>query len=299
MYEENMTKLKSMTGFGRIVANNDIYSLSIEIRSVNGKILDIKWRLPQLIRHFENRFDKIVRNFASRGRVEINMDLQYIDKKTELCFDSPKAEAMLQTISDFAKAKNSEFTPDYNRLLSIQSLWAGNQEEADEELFTFIQEALNVALKDWDNSKQMEAKSLYQDLQARIINMQDWTRNIEKNAPLIKEQRFKSVRERLQEVLTNLESSLDENRFLQELVILSDKLDVSEEMTRLNSHLERLRFLLTSGEEAGRKLDFTLQECFREINTCGNKIQDAQMSAIVVDFKNELEKCREQVQNIE
>ena len=86
---------------------------------------------------------------------------------------------------------------------------------------------------------------------------------------------------------------------MQEITILADKLDVSEEITRLKAHLERLRELLKSGQDAGRRLDFTMQECFREINTCGNKIQDAQLSRLVVDFKNELEKCREQVQNIE
>ena len=92
---------------------------------------------------------------------------------------------------------------------------------------------------------------------------------------------------------------LDEARFLQEIVLLADKLDVSEELTRLAAHLDRLRELLALGRDAGRKLDFTMQECFREISTCGNKIQDVQVSRLVVDVKNELEKCREQIQNLE
>ena len=107
------------------------------------------------------------------------------------------------------------------------------------------------------------------------------------------------LRERLSEALSAVSGELEEGRFLQEVVILADKLDVSEELTRLHAHLERLRALLDIGADAGRRLDFTLQECFREIATCGNKIQDAQTSRLVVDFKNELEKCREQVQNLE
>ena len=107
------------------------------------------------------------------------------------------------------------------------------------------------------------------------------------------------LRERLSEALAAVNGELEEGRFLQEVVILADKLDVSEELTRLHAHLERLRALLDLGTDAGRRLDFTLQECFREIATCGNKIQDAQTSRLVVDFKNELEKCREQVQNLE
>ena len=94
-------------------------------------------------------------------------------------------------------------------------------------------------------------------------------------------------------------ANLEEGRFLQEITIMADKLDVSEELTRLKAHMERLREILAQGGDAGRRLDFTIQECFREINTCGNKIQDSQISRIIVDFKNELEKCREQVQNIE
>jgi uncharacterized protein (TIGR00255 family) len=100
-------------------------------------------------------------------------------------------------------------------------------------------------------------------------------------------------------VLARNEVDLEEQRFLQEITLLSDKLDVSEEITRLNTHLVRLRELMQSGGDAGKRLDFTLQECFREINTCGNKIQDPQISHVVVDFKNEMEKCREQVQNLE
>ena len=107
------------------------------------------------------------------------------------------------------------------------------------------------------------------------------------------------LRERLSEALAAVNGELEEGRFLQDMVVLSDTRDVSEELTRLHAHLERLRDLLEIGTDAGRRLDFTLQECFREIATCGNKIQDAQTSRLVVDFKNELEKCREQVQNLE
>ena len=106
------------------------------------------------------------------------------------------------------------------------------------------------------------------------------------------------MRERLNEALEAV-NGLDENRFLQEITILADRLDVTEELTRLHTHLARLHELLDAGKDAGRRLDFTLQECFREINTCGNKIPDVQLSRMVVDFKNELEKCREQVQNLE
>ena len=144
-----------------------------------------------------------------------------------------------------------------------------------------------------------EAKALEKDILTRVLRMGEWLSLIEEQAPRIKEERFESLRERLNEVLEQYGQGLDEGRFLQEITLLADKLDVSEEAARLAVHLERLRELLAAGEDAGRRLDFTMQECFREINTCGNKLQSAQLARIVVDFKNELEKCREQVQNLE
>ena len=145
----------------------------------------------------------------------------------------------------------------------------------------------------------LEAKALEKDLLTRILRIEEWVERIRERAPDIKEDRFTQVRERLSELLDRHGQELDENRFIQEIALMADKLDVSEELTRLAVHLDRLRDLLSAGKDAGRKLDFTMQECFREITTCGNKIQDVQVSRLVVDVKNELEKCREQVQNVE
>ncbi len=288
-----------MTGFGRCQQNTQSHTIEFEIRSVNGRYLDMKWRLPPLVRHCENALEKIVRQFASRGRVEISLSLQNSNNQESSGFDNVKAKAMLLAISDFAKEQNDVFSVDYNNLLRVTGLWGGSEEELSEELVSTIQETLKSALKDWNNTREEEARNLCNDLQNRFTKMKSWLEKIEQRAPQVKESRFLGIRERLQEILVNLESNLEESRFLQEMVIISDKLDVSEEITRLYSHFNRLDTILKSGEDAGRKLDFTLQECFREINTCGNKIQDAELSVLVVDFKNELEKCREQVQNLE
>lgn len=163
----------------------------------------------------------------------------------------------------------------------------------------FAKESLITALKDWNISREEEAKALKADLTARFAKMRDWLNQINAKAPDVKESRFQVVRERVQEVLQRMEATFDENRFLQEIVLIADKLDISEECTRLDAHIKRLFELMDNAEDAGRKLDFTLQESFREINTCGNKVQDSVVSVIVVDYKNELEKCREQVQNLE
>lgn len=290
--------LRSMTGFGRFQRDDGDVVQTWEIRSVNSRFLDLKWKLPPQARNMEARFEKIVRRFASRGRVEISLNLQ-LENAARVNFDSAQASAMLDAVKSFASSRGDIFEVDYMTLMQLSSLWTSSGEADDDSLFELLASGLEGALADWNESRETEACALARDLEMRFGRMAEWISAIEERAPEVKKARFEQVRERLSDMLNNLGAELEEGRFLQEMVIMADKLDVTEELIRLHSHLVRLASLMESGEDAGRKLDFTLQESFREINTCGNKIQDAQVSRIVVDCKNELEKCREQVQNLE
>lgn len=289
----------SMTGFGRCFLEDGGLTQTWEVRSVNNRFMDIKWRLPLFVRPLESRLERMVKKYASRGRIEITLNAQAAAETAAPQFNAGQAAAMLDILAAFAKTRGDIFVPDYNRLLTASSLWNENLDEMDDERAASLEQGLSLALADWNESRGIEGKLLEKDLLTRIIRMEEWLSVIEEQAPRIKEERFAVVRERLQELLEHYGQSLDESRFLQEIALLADKLDVSEEITRLSAHLERLRELLASGEDVGRRLDFTMQECFREIATCGNKIQNAQSSRLIVDFKNELEKCREQVQNLE
>ena len=290
----------SMTGFGRCITEDEKFIQQWEIRSVNSRHLDLKWRLPMSVRSLETQLEKVVRRFAQRGRVEISLSLKRVGGVLVAAdFDAQQAAAMLDELAGFAQSRNDSFAPDYNVLLGLPMLWGDNSAEADEELRARLEEGLTMALHDWNEARAYEGRALTTDLHSRILRMEEWLARIEERAPAVKEERRQQVRERLHESLQGLDTELDESRFLQEIVILCDKLDVSEELTRLRAHLERLRELLDAAADAGRRLDFTLQECFREISTCGNKAQDVQLSRLVVDYKNELEKCREQVQNLE
>ncbi|MDL2315928.1 YicC family protein [Desulfovibrio sp. OttesenSCG-928-A18] len=292
--------LRSMTGFGRSFLEEERWTQIWEVRSVNGRHLDVRWRLPMPARALEPALEKLVKRHASRGRVEVSLFLQMHRADLQsLAFNEEQADAMLQTLSDFAASRGDAYSPDYNRLLALGFLWDEGMPESDDALSESLERGLGMALEDWNESRAMEARALEKDLLTRILRMEEWVLRISERAPDIKEERFLLVRERLSEILERQGLELDENRFLQELVIMADKLDVSEELTRLDAHLDRLRELLQIGADAGRKLDFTMQECFREIATCGNKIQDVHVSRLVVDLKNELEKCREQVQNVE
>lgn len=292
--------LRSMTGFGRCLVEDGDIIQQWEVKSVNSRHLDLKWRLPVFVRSLESRLEKVVRQHAHRGRVDISLMLQYSgNARPAPAFDAQQASAMLDALQQLARQRGESFMPDYNCLLSLPMLWGDAGDEVAEELAQRLEEGLALALEDWNEARAAEGHALALDMNARVLRMEEWSGIIEERAPAIKEERSANVRERLTEILAQQGADLDEGRFLQEIVILADKVDVSEEVTRLRTHLDRLRELLQAGKDAGRRLDFTLQECFREINTCGNKIPDMQLSRLVVDFKNELEKCREQVQNLE
>ncbi len=292
--------LRSMTGFGRCLVEDADFVQQWEVRSVNGKHLDIRWHLPSALRSLQARLEKIARQYALRGRVDISLVLQYGEHAPRnVHFDAPQASAMLDALQALAMQRQEAFTADYTAFLGIPSLWGAAEDAQEEYMADRLEEGLRVALEDWNDSRTGEGSALALDLHARLLRMEAWADVIEDRIPSIKEERMLTLRERLSDILSQYDVELDEGRFLQEITLLGDKLDVSEEVTRLRTHFQRFSELLQQGKDVGRKLDFTLQECFREINTCGNKIPDVQLSRLVVDIKNELEKCREQAQNIE
>ena len=295
--------LRSMTGFGRSVREDADWTQTWEIRSVNSRFLDPKWRIPASVRGLETRFERVVRRYATRGRVEVSLILQQRHPSASIELDEERAGAMLDALERLATQRGDVYEPDYSAFLGMSDLWERMDNDDAESLEEQLVAGLVVALEDWNESRATEGQALERDMSARIGQLEVWVEQILERAPEIKEERISQLRERLnqalQDVSQGLSVEIEEGRFLQEVVILADRLDVSEELTRLKAHLDRMRELLATGTDAGRRLDFTLQECFREINTCGNKIQDSCISRLVVDFKNELEKCREQVQNLE
>lgn len=297
-----------MTGYGRssTQACGDVadtargWAYTWEIKSVNGRHLDTKWRMPSSVRCMEQEFENLVRTKASRGRVEINLHLSIF--KPELLgirLNRPMVRAMIDEVRALAEHDGLDFLPDYNRFFTISSLWEEDSSGLDASLAESLARGLADALDDWNTAREKEGHSLYNDLRSRLNTMLTLHAQLAKRVAELGPEKAKAIEDRLTAFLSKHDLQPDENMLLQEVAILSDKLDVSEELTRLQAHLELVRELLEAGGECGKKLDFTLQECFREINTCGNKAQDPHVSRLAVDFKAELEKCREQVQNIE
>lgn len=289
----------SMTGYGRCLTDNPFGRQQWEIRSTNGRFLDLKWHLPKLVKPLEYQLEKVVRRHVIRGRVEISLDL-VLDKAfaPQLLLDEHMAGSMLKTISKFAEANDLKYSPDCNTFLQVPDLWVETRVDQTEAVLKNLESGLALALEDWNQSRLSEGEALTRDLFYRLQKMETWLGEIRDLAPVIVEERQNRLKSRIEELFSM--ENMDPVRVNQELVIIADKLDSTEEIIRLGVHLQRIRELLEKFEpDLGKRIDFTLQECFREINTCGNKLQSADLSKIVVDFKNELEKCREQAMNLE
>ena len=291
---------KSMTGFGRSITENDFASVVWEARSVNSRYLDLKWRLPLFLRSNESELEKVVRRFVERGRLEVTCNYQpHRPEALDVALNKPLAQAMLRSVADLAKDMGHDFTPDYTRMLTISHLWQEGMKDAPPELMEVLSSGLAQALEDLSAARLREGGLLAGDILARLEKLSVWHGEIRKLAPRVKEEKFQGLRTRLTSVLEKLGVEPSDERILQEVAVMTDKLDVTEELTRLGCHLDQIRELLGQPGDVGKRLDFLLQEAFREINTCGNKAQSIEVSRIVVEFKAELEKCREQVQNIE
>lgn len=290
----------SMTGFGRCLEDNPVCRQQWEIRSVNSRYLDIKWKLPRIAKGFEHRLEKIVRRHAKRGRLEISLNFQpgeqYMPKPR---FDEQSATSMLEALAEFADKNSLQFDPDLTRLLTVEALWSEPELQSCEIIFHEVEQGLAEALHDWNQSRQAEGEALRDDLLMRVSLMKKWLDQLNSLAPEVYAARKSNFRTKITELLKDY-NNVDMGRINQELIIIGDRHDATEELTRLFTHLARLETLLKNADaDLGRRIDFILQECFREINTCGNKLLDCEVSEIIVDFKNELEKCREQAMNLE
>ncbi|PKN09172.1 MAG: YicC family protein [Deltaproteobacteria bacterium HGW-Deltaproteobacteria-8] len=290
----------SMTGFGRHESITEEFSHVWEIRSVNNRFLDMKWRMPSVLRSLETRFEKVLRKNAARGRVDVSLSVETRSAALlGVSLNTAQAGAMLDQLRALAKTQGVAFAPDMNRLISASHLWRDDSAEPDPGLVASLEQGLKKALDDWNNSRRVEGEELARDLKERFARLRVLAASVGERVPLVLKDKQAATAERLNALVAQAGMTFTEERLAQEVAVLADRLDVSEEITRLAAHLDRLEEAVASNGEAGKRLDFLIQEAFREINTCGNKAQDVELSRLTVEFKVELEKCREQVQNLE
>ncbi len=291
--------IKSMTGYGFYKLEDKELIQIWEVKSLNSKQLNIRFHIPHYLLKLEIDFEQQVKQIARRGKIDIYLDLKLTSSDLlPVAFDKTIANFMIEEVKKFAKIRSEDFNVDYNVFLTSSKFWI--EEEIDcEKIKDRLILGLKNALEDWDKSRISEGQRLREDLLPRIKKLSSLTEQIEKRAPSVLKDKWETLQKRVNELLINIVDSVDRQRMLQELAILSDKVDVTEEVVRLKSHVAYLESLFKENKGEGRRFDFLIQECFREITTCANKAQDVEISKLAVEFKTELEKIREQVQNLE
>ena len=291
--------IRSMTGYGRDQQLLHGRSITVEIRSVNHRYFEFSCRAPRGCAFLEDRLKRALQSAISRGKVEVALTLQTVESRnTSVAVDHALAGQYITAL----RALGEEYAlPDdltlstVCRLPDIFTLCRG--EEDEEELAADVLSVLQKALEQFVAMRETEGERLKADVLSRLLTMEEHLSFVEERSP----QTVAEYRARLTAKLTELLNGAvpDENRILTEVGIIADRLAVDEETVRLRSHFAQLRKILESTEPVGRKLDFFVQEMNRETNTIGSKCSDTAIAGHVVEMKSELEKIREQIQNIE
>jgi uncharacterized protein (TIGR00255 family) len=291
--------LKSMTGFGRGDGETTLGKVFVETRSVNHRYCDINVKLPKRLTPFENRIKEIIRAQVSRGRIDIFLKLDnFGEENVHLSVDLHLAEQYYQALQSLKESLHLRDKITLELVAGAKDVITAKEEIGD--LEPFWQEILPIlkrSFQDLDDMKRSEGEILLKDLQQRLERITQQLQEIKHLSPT----RLEAYRNRLHERVRSLLGGIDvdPSRFQQEVALLAERTDITEEIVRAESHLAQLITLLKAEEPVGRKMDFLLQEMHREVNTVSAKVNDAEISQRVVEIKAELEKIREQVQNIE
>ena len=294
-----MTMIKSMTGYGRAVETVNGREFSVELRSVNNRYLDCSVRLPRILSFAEEQVKQAVKASVSRGKVDVFISVRSESgEEAQVSLNKPVLEGYLAAMSRMVTEFGVKDDISVSTLSRMPEVFTVEKSQVDEEqLLADLMSVVDKALTGYDAMRCTEGQALDQDLRSRGETILELVSQVEQgNAQTVIDYRAR-LEAKLQEVLAN--TAIDSNRILMEAAIFADKVAVDEETVRLRSHLEQMNTMLTTGGAVGRKLDFLLQEMNREANTIGSKCTDVALARIVVDIKAELEKIREQTQNIE
>ncbi len=292
--------LRSMTGYGRGVAVGEGVTVTVELSSVNRKQLDIALSLPRGLNLLEARISEEVHGTITRGRVTVDLSIDWSGeaRRKAVRMDTELAAAYVRVLRNAAEELGVSSDLDIQTLAALPDVmhYARPQEDI-ERVWRVMKKALVKALKDLNDMRGREGRSLQKDLQERLRSLGTQVEAIRKRAPQVVARYRRTLIQRLKEA--DLELERNDERLMKEIALFADRSDISEELTRLESHLKQARRMTRSKEATGRSLDFLAQEMFREINTVGSKANDTAILQRVVDFKAELERIREQVQNVE
>ncbi len=291
--------IKSMTGYGRAVCQVHGRTITVEIKSVNHRYFDCSVKLPRVYMFLEDPLKKALQGGVSRGKIEVGVMIEeQAGDNIQVRFNEPVFDAYYQAMQAMREKYSLRDDISVVALSRFPEVFTIERRDVNEaELTDDVLQTANAALKDFTTMRAREGEKLYADLAMRAGVISNMVDAIAARAPQISQQYLEKLTARIREILEG--AAPDENRLLTEAAIFADRAAVDEEIVRLRSHISQLTQLIESDTAVGRKLDFLIQEFNREANTIGSKANDIALSRIVVDLKAEIEKVREQVQNVE
>lgn len=291
--------IKSMTGFGRSEIVKGNRKISVEIKSVNHRYLEAGIKMPKKLNVFESRMRDLLKKYATRGKIDIFINYEDdSESQVNLKFNQNIADeymAIFNNMSEKYNLKNDMTVGGLARFPEVITM--DEVQEDEEELWHFIEEAMKAALEQFVNTRILEGENLKKDLLGKLDHMEELVAFVEKRSPEIMKEYRSKLESKVKELLGD--TTIDESRIATEVIIYADKICVDEETVRLRSHIEHARKCLNEDGGIGRKMDFIAQEMNREANTTLSKANDIEISNAVIDLKTEIEKVREQIQNIE
>ena len=291
--------IRSMTGFGRAQASVEGYNITVEIRSVNNRYFDFYAKMPRTYSFLEEKVKSLLSTEISRGKVECSLQIESTaDKSVIVSVNEPLAVGYVKAIEELSEkfeVKNDLTALSLARFSDILSITKAPVDEED--LWNKVQVVVSEALAEFVKMRKIEGEKLKADVLSRADLIINNVFYIEERSPETVKAYSEKLLERMKTVLGD--TQVDEARIITEAAIYADKVAVAEETVRLRSHIDQLHSMLDSDEAVGRKLDFLVQEINREANTIGSKAQDVDIARRVIDIKAEVEKIREQIQNIE
>lgn len=284
--------IQSMTGFGKATLQLPTKKITVEVKSLNSKGLDLNVRMPSLYREMELGLRTQIASALERGKVDFSIYIESTAEQTSTKVNVPIVKAYINQLREvYADADETELMKMAVRMPDTMKV---EREEIDENEWAQIKEVINESLNNILSFRRDEGLSLEKEFQLRIGNIRQYMND----ALALDPERVQAIKDRLQTAIDELKVNVDENRFEQELIYYLEKLDITEEKVRLTNHLDYFLETIKGTEANGRKLGFITQEMGREINTMGSKSNHAQMQKLVVMMKDELEKIKEQVLNV-
>lgn len=291
--------IKSMTGYGSAVYSENGKKYSVEIKSVNNRYSDISVKAPRIYGFLEDALRKRAAERIRRGKADIYVTVENDGADSgSVSVDTSLAAQYMKAFSQLSDSLGIPCNMKSEDFLRIQDVFRVKKaEENEDEIAAAAKKALDGALDRFEEMRLREGEKMLEDLQAHLAVIKEETAHIEAHAPEIVEQYRKRIEERVRDILGT--APYDETRLLTEVAVFSDRVNVNEEIVRLKSHISQFSEMLASDEPVGRKIDFLIQEMNRETNTIGSKSNDLEASKIIINIKAEIEKLREQIQNVE